>query len=225
MNKVLSIRLIRRLLHLIRKDSVREGRASSLLLVVLLSCSLPVIAQDGSSFPPTNRGYIVNATLEGGDTIPIIKLRTLNVFAPLEFKSEKEKLEYLRLIRDVKRTLPYARMISSTMKETYEYIETLPTDKERLAHLKRMEDELYKEYFPEMKKLTLRQGKLLIKLIDRQCGSSGFELVEAFLGTISANIWNLFAKFFGASLKSSYDPQNKDALTERVVILVENGVL
>lgn len=224
MNKALRILRLRLLPYLRGQYKLKGGRAS-LLVALLLSCTLPVIAQDTSTLPPTNRGYIVNATLEGGDTIPVIKLRTLNVFAPLEFKSEKEKLEYLRLIRDVKKTLPYARMISSTMKETYEYIETLPTDKERLAHLKRMEDELYKEYFPEMKKLTLRQGKLLIKLIDRQCGSSGFELVEAFLGTLSANIWNIFAKFFGASLKSSYDPQNKDALTERVVILVENGVL
>lgn len=224
MNKALSTQRLGLLLNLIGQYRFR-GRKTSLLVTLLVSCVLPLIAQNSSTLPPSNRGYLVNAILEKGDTIPVIKLRTLNVFAPLEFKSEKEKLEYLRLIRDVKKTLPYARMISSTMKETYEYIETLSSNKERLAHLKRMEDELYKEYFPEMKKLTLRQGKLLIKLIDRQCGSSGFELVEAFLGSISANIWNIFAKFFGASLKSSYDPQNKDALTERVVILVENGVL
>lgn len=188
-------------------------------------CGTTLSAQDSDTTPPRHRGYIVNAKLEGGDTIPVIRLRTLHVFAPLEFKSEKEKLEYLRLIRDVKKTLPFAHIIASTMKETYEYIETLPTEKERAAHLKRMENELYKEYFPQMKKLTLRQGKLLIKLIDRQCGSSGFELVEAFLGSLSAHIWNVFAKFFGANLKSAYDPTNADALTERVVILVESGVL
>ncbi|MDO4771257.1 DUF4294 domain-containing protein [Porphyromonas sp.] len=205
-----------------------EGRRKGkrlLFLLFLLMFGMPALAQETNSEPPVKRGYIVNAEIEKGVTIPVIHLRPLYVFAPLQFNSEKERLEYLRLIRDVKKTLPYARIITSTMKETYEYIETLPTEKERMDHLKRMEKELYKQYFPEMKKLTLRQGKLLIKLIDRQSGSSGFELVEAFLGSFSANVWNIFAGIFGASLKSGYDPQNKDALTERVVIMVENGMV
>ncbi len=207
-------------------NKVSRGLASCVLLLLCL-CVSQVKASAQESTEPTTpvRGYMVPAEREGRDTIPHIRLRTLHVFAPLNFASEKERLDYLRLIRDVKKTLPFAKIIASTMKETFEYMETLPNDKERNKHLKRMEKELYKEYFPQMKQLTLRQGKLLIQLIDRQCGSSGFQLVEAFLGGFSANFWNIFAKVLGANLKADYDPKGKDALTERVVILVEYGMV
>ena len=116
-------------------------------------------------------------------------------------------------------------MVYETLIETYEYIETLPTEKAKQEHLKRMEKELFAEYKPVLKKLSLSQGKLLIKLIDRECNQSSYNLVKAFLGSFRAGFWNLFAGLFGASLKTEYDPYGKDALTEQVVILVENGLI
>lgn len=163
------------------------------------------------------------AYLEGNDTVPIVHLPTVYVFPDIKFKNKKEQQKYNKLVRDVKRTLPYAKLIYNTLIETYEYIETLPDDKSREAHLKRMEKELFKEYKPELKKMTLSQGKLLIKLVDRECNQSSYNLVAAFLGRFRAGFWNLFAGVFGASLKSEYDPKGKDAMTERVVLLVENG--
>ena len=125
----------------------------------------------------------------------------------------------------MKKTLPYAKLVYETLIETYEYIETLPTEKEQQEHLKRMEKELFAQYKPELKKMTLSQGKLLIKLIDRECNQSSYHLVKAFLGSFRAGFWNLFAGMFGASLKTEYDPIGKDALTERIVVLVESGAL
>ncbi|MDR0742917.1 MAG: DUF4294 domain-containing protein [Tannerella sp.] len=164
-------------------------------------------------------------TVEGHDTIPFVYLNEVLVFPPLKFKNEKERKEYNNLVRDVKRTLPYAKTVYETLIETYEYIETLPDDKARNAHLKRMEKELFKQYKPELKKLTLSQGKLLIKLIDRECNQSSYHLVGAFLGKFRAGFWNLFAGMLGASLKTEYDPKGKDAMTERVVQLVERGMI
>jgi hypothetical protein len=86
-----------------------------------------------------------------------------------------------------------------------------------------MEKELYNQFKPEMKKLTLTQGKLLIKLVDRECNQTSYNLVSAYLGKLRASFWNVFAGMLGASLKSKYDPKGKDALTERVVVLVERG--
>ena len=106
-----------------------------------------------------------------------------------------------------------------------EYMETLPNDKTRQAHLKRMEKELFAQYKPELKKLSFSQGKLLIKLIDRECNQSSYNLLKAYLGSFRAGFWNFFAGMFGASLKSEYDPKGKDAMTERVVVLVENGLI
>lgn len=163
------------------------------------------------------------AYLEGNDTVPIVYLPVVYIFPEIKFKNKKEQQQYNKLVRDVKRTLPYAKLIYNTLIETYEYIETLPDDKSREAHLKRMEKELFAEYKPELKKMSLSQGKLLIKLVDRECNQTSYNLVAAYLGRFRAGFWNLFAGVFGASLKSEYDPKGKDALTERVVLLVENG--
>lgn len=163
------------------------------------------------------------AYLDGNDTVAIVQLPAVYIFPEIKFKNKKEQQRYTKLVRDVKKTLPYAKLIYNTLIETYEYIETMPDEKLREAHLKRMEKELFKEYKPELKKLTLSQGKLLIKLVDRECNQSSYNLVSAYLGKFRAGFWNLFAGIFGASLKSEYDPKGKDALTERVVLLVESG--
>jgi hypothetical protein len=165
------------------------------------------------------------AYVDGQDTVAIVNLREVYVYPPIKFKNKKAQQKYNKLVRDVKKTLPYAKMVYETLIETYEYIETLPTEKEREAHLKRMEKELFKEYKPELKKLTFSQGKLLIKLIDRECNQSSYNLLKAYLGSFRASFWNLFAGLFGASLKTEYYPQGSDAMTERVVVLVENGLL
>lgn len=165
------------------------------------------------------------AYVEGNDTIAVFNLRDVYVFPPVKFRNKREEAKYWKLVRDVKKTLPYAKMVYETLIETYEYIETLPTEKEQQEHLKRMEKELFAQYKPELKKMTLSQGKLLIKLIDRECNQSSYHLVKAFLGSFRAGFWNLFAGMFGASLKTEYDPKGKDALTERIVVLVESGAL
>lgn len=165
------------------------------------------------------------AYVEGNDTIAVFNLRDVYVFPKVKFRNKREEAKYWKLVRDVKKTLPYAKMVYETLIETYEYIETLPTEKEQQEHLKRMEKELFAQYKPELKKMTLSQGKLLIKLIDRECNQSSYHLVKAFLGSFRAGFWNLFAGMFGASLKTEYDPKGKDALTERIVVLVESGAL
>ena len=168
---------------------------------------------------------VQRAVIENGDTIAVVGLPEVVVFPELKFKNKRQQESYNKLVRDVKRTLPYAKMVYNTLIETYEYMETLPTEKARQAHLKQMEKDLFKEYKPELKKLTFSQGKLLIKLIDRECNQSSYNLLKAYLGSFRAGFWNIFAGMFGASLKSEYDPKGKDAMTERVVVLVERGLL
>lgn len=168
---------------------------------------------------------VQRAYLDGKDTVPVVNLQEVFIFPQMRFKNNREQQKYNKLVRDVKRTLPYAKMVYETLIETYEYMETLPDDKARQEHLKRMEKDLFKEYKPELKKLTFSQGKLLIKLIDRECNQSSYNLLKAYLGGFRAGFWNLFAGMFGASLKSEYDPKGKDAITERVVIMVERGLI
>lgn len=165
------------------------------------------------------------AYVDGQDTIAIFKLRDVYIFPKQKFRNKRDEAKYWKLVRDVKKTLPFAKIVYGTLIETYEYLETLPTDKARKAHLKRMEKELFAQYKPELKKLSLSQGKLLIKLIDRECNQSSYNLVKAYLGSFRAGFWNIFAGMFGASLKTEYYPLNKDRQIERIVLLVESGAL
>ena len=162
---------------------------------------------------------------DNNDTLKIVTLEDIIVYPPPVFKNPAEEAQYWKLIRDVKKTLPYAKMIYATLIETYEYIMTLPTEKEREAHLKRMEKDLYAQYMPVLKRMSLTQGKLLIRLVDRECNQSSYNILKAFLGSTRAGFWNIFAGVFGASLKSTWDPNGKDAAAERIVELVELGVL
>lgn len=168
---------------------------------------------------------VQRACIDKGDTIAVVNLQEIFIFPQIRFKNKRDQDKYNKLVRDVKRTLPYAKMVYETLIETYEYIETLPTEKARQEHLKLMEKDLFKEYKPELKKLSFSQGKLLIKLIDRECNQSSYNLLKAYLGSFRAGFWNLFAGMFGASLKSEYDPKGKDATIERIVIQVERGLI
>ena len=193
------------------------------ILIPILLCPIGINAQKIKI--NTLPEGIYKAYLEGKDTIPIINLQEVFIYPQIKFKNKREQARYNKLVRDIKRTLPYAKLVYATLIETYEYIETLPNEKAKQEHLKRMEKELLKEYKPELKKLTFSQGKLLIKLIDRECNQSSYNLLKAFLGSFRAGFWNLFAGMFGASLKTEYDPEGKDFMIERIVVLVENGLL
>ena len=160
-----------------------------------------------------------------GDSIKYVEMNNVYVYGPLEFKNEKQREAYNRLVYNVKKVLPIAKEVNAAVIETYEYLETLPNKKARDEHIKYVEKSLKAEYTPRLKKLTYSQGKLLIKLVYRETNSSSYELVQAFLGKTKAVFYQSFAWMLGASLKKEYDPKGKDKLTERVVRLVEAGQL
>jgi hypothetical protein len=181
--------------------------------------------ETGAQNTNTFKSNIPPFLIEGEDTLRVVVMNDIYVYPPSLTYGSADDVKYQKLIRDVKKTLPFSKLVYGTLIETYEYIMTLPTEEERQKHLKRMENELLAEYKPVLKKMTLSQGKLLIKLIDRECNQSSYDLLKAFLGPFRAGFWNLFAGMFGASLKSTWDPNGKDAATERVIELVEMGVL
>ena len=149
------------------------------------------------------------------------------MYPPLKFKNRKQEEFYWRTVRDVKKTLPYAKLICETLIETYEYIETLPNEKDRENHLKRMETEVFEQYKPALKKFTRSQARLLVKLIQRETNQSGYDIIKAFLGSFRAGFWQAFGKLFGVSLKGKYEPltDSNDAIIERVCVAVEQGAL
>ena len=154
-----------------------------------------------------------------------MQLPAVYVYKPLVFKNKREQRAYNRLVHNVKKTLPIAKEVNRAIIETYEFLQTLPDDKAREKHLRMVEKGVKEQYTPRLKKLTFSQGKLLIKLIDRESNSSSYELVKAFLGPFKAGFYQAFAAIFGASLKKEYHPEDEDALIERIVLQVESGQL
>lgn len=175
---------------------------------------------------------IVNATAQiavrvdsvayNGDTIPHITFPTLHKYPPRAFKSKKAKQKYDRLVHNVKRVYPLARMVRQTILETYELLQLLP-ESEREAHLKRVEKGLMEQYGKQFRKLSRTQGRLLVKLVDRECNNTGYALTKAFLGHTRANVYQGIALLFGNSLNKHYDPEGEDREVERIVLLIESG--
>lgn len=205
----------------------------SLLIITMLSAILvpTAIGQRTLDNPGTGRnapytGYSYRIDTDG-DTILVLMLNEITCFPPLKFKNKKEEQFYWRTVRDVRRTLPYAKLIAETLIETYEYIETFPTKKEREEYLKRMEKELFNEYKPVLKKFSRNQAKVLIKLVQRETNQTSYEIVKAFLGSFRASFWQGFGKLFGVSLKSDFRPSHdkQDAIIDRVATGIEQGWL
>ena len=186
----------------------------------------PAPDNPGSGRNPYYRGYYYKID-EDGDTVPVFALTGITVFPELKFKNKKEENFYWRPVRDVKLTLPYAKLIAETLIETYEYIETFPTKKEREDYLKQMEKSLFEQYKPILKRFSRRQARVLVKLIQRETHQSSYDIIRAFLGSFRAGFWQGFGKLFGVSLKAGYDPagDREDAILERVACGVEEGTI
>lgn len=174
---------------------------------------------------PKDKQHKTYATIEHGDTIPMGYLTSIYVFPREKFDSERDERYYWKLVRDVKAVYPLSKIVYYTLSETMDYIQTLPDQKSRDKHLRKMENDLVKQYKPVLLKMSYSQGKILIKLIDRECKSSSYELIRAYRGSFSAGFWQVVARAFRIDLKAGYDPTGKDYMLERVVIKVEQGQL
>ena len=180
------------------------------------------VDMDNPTFVPMVK---VGKVLIDGDSIQYVELNNVYVYPQPVFKNAKQRAAYNRLVYNVKKVLPIAKEVNRVIIETYEYLQTLPNKKARDEHMKRVEADISKRYTPRMKKLSYSQGKLLIKLVYRECNSSAYDLIRSFISPIRAGFYQAFAWAFGASLTKKYDPEKTDRLTERVVLMVESGQL
>ncbi len=216
----------------------RSNRNIILLVVLLAFSAMSAWAQDNGSrrVNPEDREVDmdtptlvpmvkVGKVLHDGDSIQYVELNTLYVYPQPVFADARQRQAYNRLVANIKKVLPIAKEVNAIIIETYEFLQTLPNKKAKDEHMQRVERSIRKEYTPRMKKLTYSQGKLLIKLVYRECNSSSYQLIQAFLGPIRAGFYQAFASLFGASLTKKYDAEGVDKYTERIVRQVEAGQL
>lgn len=173
--------------------------------------------------PPKSK--VCTFELQGRDTLYQYTFTDFYCYPPMKFLNKKQEQFYWKTVRDVKKVLPYARLVSRTVYQANQDLTQIHDEKERKAFLKKTEKELFKRYEKELKAMSINQGKLMVRLIDRECNQTTYSIIRTYKGAFSAWMWQTVARLFGSDLKAEYDVQNKDKIIERVIILVEAGQL
>jgi len=193
-------------------------------LTILLLFSL-FSSVNGQVTATTKKETILQSTIVNGDTIPHIELKEIAILPPRSFKNRFEERQYWRLVYNLKKVHPYSKLVSVTVRQVDGKLGALKTDKERRKFIKSMEDSLWKKYEGDMREMTITQGKLLFKLIDRETTNSTYYWIDSYRGSVSAFFWQGMARLFGTNLKSKYDPKGEDKLIEQIVTYIEKGYI
>jgi hypothetical protein len=192
-----------------------------IITAIALSASL-LKAQNNNSKPPDDS---VHYKIESGDTIYVSSIKEVIIVAKPTFKSKGDYRRYDRFVRNVKIVYPYAKMAGEKYKIVEAHLLTLKTEKERKAYLKEVEKDIMTNYEADLKQLTITQGRILLKLIDREIGETSYDLLKDFKGSFSAIFWQALARIFGHNLKSEFDPAGEDKLLNEILIQIDNGQL
>lgn len=160
-----------------------------------------------------------------GDTLPNINLRQVVVFPKRTFSNKRDYRRYRRLIRNLKVVYPYVQIAKYKISEMDVHYRTLESDAAKKAYIKQVEKELRDEFEGQLVKLTFSQGRLLIKLIDREIGRTSYAVIRDLRGGFSAVFWQAVARFFGSNLKAEFDAYGDDMLLNELIILHEHGLL
>jgi hypothetical protein len=163
--------------------------------------------------------------IQNGDTIYVSEIPEIIIQNPPSFQSQRNNRRYERLIRNVKIVYPYAKMAGAKYKEVTAHMITLKTEKEKKAYLKEVEKEIMSQYEDELKHLTVTQGRILLKLIDREIGETSFDLLKDLKGSFTAIFWQTLARIFGHNLKSEFDPTGEDMLLNDILLQIDAGQL
>lgn len=169
--------------------------------------------------------FLYPTVLFDGEYIPHIKIEDVIKVGKRRFKSRREMSQYYRMIYNLKKTYPYAQIAKYKLLEINENLKTLKTDRERKEYIVRAEKELRNQFEKDLTKLTISQGKMLIKLIDRETGRTSYELVKELKGGFSATFWQGIARLFGSNLKTKFDPQGEDKILNELIFLYEQGLI
>lgn len=196
----------------------------SALDILLLSAGILIAARHSAqNFHAPAIKYNSLATVQDGDTIPVVHLNTVNIISIYEFKTKRQREQWTRTKFNVKKVYPYAILAAAKLQEYDLALSKIEDEKMRKAFIKVCERDLRKEFEDEIKGLTVSQGKVLMKLIDRETGKTTYSVVQQLRGNFQAAMWQTIATIFGHNMKSEYDANVEDILIERAVKLVEAG--
>ena len=189
------------------------------ILIVLLSAPVLIRAV------PVKGLDSLQLQVRGTDTFYLARMHDVYVYPKMVFKNKRQERFYWKTVRDVKKTLPYAKLLTKEMEYADKQLAQIPDKRERKRWWKQYEKQLFKKYESDFRGMTASQGQMLMKLMDRESDRTSYEIIQHYRGTFSANFWQFVAKLFKNDLKEGYDAADKDRIVERVITLVEAGQL
>ena len=192
--------------------------------IILLFLLFPVLL--AAQMPDST--IIMAGRAVDGDTLLFQKLPVFEYiyYSPPTFKTQRAERRYTRLVKDIKKVYPYAKEAGKRLQAYAPILDSLKDNrKEQKVYFTIIEDQLFDQYGEDLKKLNTRQGRILIKLVDRECQVSSYQVVRDFRGSVSAFFWQGFARLWGYNLKEKYDPYSKDRNIESIIQAIEYGMI
>ncbi|MBE0646724.1 MAG: DUF4294 domain-containing protein [Bacteroidales bacterium] len=190
----------------------------TLLFFFLLFPAAGTLAQEADTLPKVVPGQILD-----GDTVPLVQVKSTYVYPPYEFKNRRQEHRYSRLVYNIQKVYPYAKLAGEKLLEFQLVMDTITNERDRKRYAKEAEKKLEDQFGDDIRDLTFSQGKILVKLIYRQTGNSSFEIVKELRGKFTAFVWQTLASLFGYDLKTGYDPNGEDRQIEEIIILIDQG--
>ncbi|MBR5650931.1 MAG: DUF4294 domain-containing protein [Bacteroidales bacterium] len=172
-----------------------------------------------------NNPFIMTIQIEDGDTVLHCDLKPVTVIPEKHFANKREEIRYNKLMRNVIKVYPLAKTAGELLESYAPILDTLPTKKARDTYFDIIEKELWTKYGNQVKNLTSSQGIVLIKLIDRECSKSSYQVIKDFRGGFSAFFYQAIARLWGYNLKSKYDAEGEDKEIEEIVLMIESGII
>jgi hypothetical protein len=202
-------------------------------VIVLLSALCSITEVFGQSVIQTDTlktahiidGQNVTVTVVEGDTMLMVDLKPITIMPPLTFTSKKQFNRYTKLVYYVKKVYPYSQLVSEQLAEIHANLDQYKTEKEKRKYINEKEKELKQQFEGQVRSLTFTQGKILIKLINRETGITTFDIVKELKGSLNAYFWQSVARLFGSNLKLEYNAKGDDIMIEDIVVRIENGEL
>jgi hypothetical protein len=173
----------------------------------------------------SGRSYLIQNVNRDGVTMPEVDIKEVTVVPRTRPEKRSDYRKYERLVYNIKRVYPYAVMVRTRLNQVNEAMKSITDERSRREYMKRVEKDVFAEYEDDMRQMTISQGRLLIKLIDRETQNTSYELIKDYKGKFSAAFWQSIARIFGTNLKEEYDPYGDDAIIELIINELEAGRL
>jgi hypothetical protein len=194
-----------------------------MLFITDLSAQSDTLKNKNDSLP--GRFYLLQKVERNGVTMPEVEIKEVTIVGSHRTPRRNEYRKYEKLISNIKKVYPYAIIVRNRLEQVNEDISNISGEKERKAYLKTVEKDVFAEYEDDIQNMTITQGRLLIKLIDRETQNTSYVLIREYRGKFSAAFWQGIARIFGTNLKEEYDPYGEDALIEFIIREVDAGNL